>query len=678
LGKAYYEEKRDKLATGQYEMAKSLDPSDPTPYFYDAIEKQTTNRPVEALRDMEKSMELNDNRAVYRSRLLLDQDIATRAASLARVYNDLGFQELALVEGYKSVNTDPANYSAHRFLADSYLNMPRTQIARVSELLQAQLLQPINISPIQPSLGESNLLAISGGGPANPSFGEYNPLFERNRNALQLNGILGQQNTAGGEVVGSMLANNISASAGYYGFQTDGFRTNDDVKDTIFNLFTQASLSPKTSIQAEYRNRDSQYGFLQLRALPDDFSSTRRFEKERESVRLGFHHAFSPGSDLIGNLMYSKEKWLVTEVIDPVYVPLFEDKIKNDAKSAELSYLLTRENFKLITGAGYFSISGEDQINISILGILIDPTLPPDEYIIIPSTLNNDTKHKNIYAYLNVNYPKNVTFTIGGSYDDFSSESDVINKKTQFNPKFGITWNPVSATTIRAAAFKVLKRTLITDQTLEPTQVAGFNQFYDDDNGTEYWKYGLAIDQKFSKSVWGGAEYTWRDMTVPFVSLDSLTGASSLEKVDWKEENGRVYLFWTPTTWLALNGGYSYEHLKRDKQFALGASDVTTQRVPLGANFFHPSGLSAIIKAIHYDQHGSFEPIVSDGTFTDASDKFWVCNAAISYRLPQRYGFLSVGATNLFNQSFNYFDSDLANPAIQPVRTFFARVTLSL
>ncbi len=54
LGKAYYEEKRDKLATGQYEMAKSLDPSDPTPYFYDAIEKQTTNRPVEALQDSGK------------------------------------------------------------------------------------------------------------------------------------------------------------------------------------------------------------------------------------------------------------------------------------------------------------------------------------------------------------------------------------------------------------------------------------------------------------------------------------------------------------------------------------------------------------------------------------------------------------------------------------------------
>jgi hypothetical protein len=40
-------------------------------------------------------------------------------------------------------------------------------------------------------------------------------------------------------------------------------------------------------------------------------------------------------------------------------------------------------------------------------------------------------------------------------------------------------------TTLRAAAFRVLKRTLITDQTLEPTQVAGFNQFFDDANLTE-------------------------------------------------------------------------------------------------------------------------------------------------------------------------------------------------
>jgi tetratricopeptide (TPR) repeat protein len=49
LGKAYFEERRDAMAGEQLDLAKQLDPNDPTPYFYDAIRKQTTNRPVEAL-----------------------------------------------------------------------------------------------------------------------------------------------------------------------------------------------------------------------------------------------------------------------------------------------------------------------------------------------------------------------------------------------------------------------------------------------------------------------------------------------------------------------------------------------------------------------------------------------------------------------------------------------------
>ena len=81
LGKTYYEEKRTKLDQREYAVAKGLDPKDPTPWFYDAIAKQTTNRPVEALQDMQKAIELNDNRAVYRSRLLLDSDLAARSAS---------------------------------------------------------------------------------------------------------------------------------------------------------------------------------------------------------------------------------------------------------------------------------------------------------------------------------------------------------------------------------------------------------------------------------------------------------------------------------------------------------------------------------------------------------------------------------------------------------------------
>jgi tetratricopeptide (TPR) repeat protein len=201
LGKAYYEEKRTGLDEREYAVAKELDPKDPTPWFYDAITKQTTNRPVDALHDLQQAIELNDNRAVYRSRLLLDADLAARSASLGRIYSDLGFQQLALVEGWKSANTDPSNFSAHRFLADSYSVLPRHEIARVSELLQSQLLQPINITPIQPRLAESNLFLISAGGPGALSFNEFNPIFNRDQLALQVSGLLGENSTYAGEGV---------------------------------------------------------------------------------------------------------------------------------------------------------------------------------------------------------------------------------------------------------------------------------------------------------------------------------------------------------------------------------------------------------------------------------------------------------------------------------------------
>ena len=124
LGKAYFEEKRYNLAGTQFDLAKALDPNDPTPWFYDAIQKQTQNRPVEALRDLQKSIDLNNNRAVYRSKLLLDQDQAARGSSLARIYDNLGFEKRALMETAKSLSLDPANHSAHRFLSDAYLNIP--------------------------------------------------------------------------------------------------------------------------------------------------------------------------------------------------------------------------------------------------------------------------------------------------------------------------------------------------------------------------------------------------------------------------------------------------------------------------------------------------------------------------------------------------------------------------
>jgi outer membrane receptor protein involved in Fe transport len=53
-------------------------------------------------------------------------------------------------------------------------------------------------------------------------------------------------------------------------------------------------------------------------------------------------------------------------------------------------------------------------------------------------------------------------------------------------------------------------------------------------------------------------------------------------------------------------------------------------------------------------------------------------DAALSYRLPKRYGLLTIGVSNLTDEDFEFFDSDRDNPRIQPDRVFFGKITLSL
>ncbi len=691
LGKAYFEEKRDKLVTDQLDMAKSLDPLDPTSFFYDAIEKQTTNRPVEALQDMQKAIQLNDNRAVYRSRFLLDEDLAARSASLARIYSDLGFQQLALVEGWKSLNTAPDNYSAHRFLSDSYSALPRHEIARVSELLQSQLLQPLNVTPVQPRLAESNLFAVEGGGPADVSFNEFNPLFLRDRVGVQVSGIVGENGAAGEEVTVSGLYKKASLSVGQYHFETDGFRQNNDLTDDIYNAFLQYQVSHKTSVQAEFRHRDTERGDLSLRFFSDDFLSNLRQEDETDTVRAGFHHAFSPGSELIGNFMYQKADRSLGDRLD-IFPPFPVQEVigiewEEDAYGGELQYLFSSKYIKVTSGAGHFDREAEKKIKDK----LFDTSVTPPAFITDfnpPRSDNEDVRHTNVYVYSYINYFKNVTITLGGSAEFF--RSDTVSRsegqpktrtdqdEDEFNPKFGITWNPFVNTTVRGAVFRTLKRLLITDQTLEPTQVAGFNQFFDDANATEAWNYGIAVDQKFSQNVFGGAEYSQRDLEVPFSQI----GAPGVTHVGWNEWLTRAYLYWTPHTWLALSAEYLFERFEREQGFfTFGTKTLETHRVPLGINFYHPSGFSARLKGTHFDQRGSFERQMAIGVFESGKDQFWLVDADVSYRLPKRYGFITVGAKNLFDKNFEYFDtgvgSHIQNPAVQPERMFFARVTLS-
>jgi hypothetical protein len=599
---------------------------------------------------------------------LLDSDLAARSASQARIYSDLGFQQLALVEGWKSVNTDPTNYSAHRFLADSYSILPRHEIARVSELLQSQLLQPLNMTPIQPRLAESNLFLISAGGPAGLSFNEFNPIFNRNGINFQSTGLAGENDTYAGEGVLSGIYKKASFSLGGFHFQSDGFRKNADQNDNIGNAFFQLEVSPQTSIQGEYRYRNSVRGDIRLRFFPDDVFPDETNKEETQTARVGLRHAFSPNSIILSSFIYQDANFSVRENEIPrnPFATFSDAKRPESSFSAELQHLFRSQYFNLTSGVGYAKSDGEVDITA---GTILPPPLPPLS-VIIRSSSDTDLKHANVYTYSYINLLKNVTFTLGASGDFVSSDSPEFKGEDQFNPKFGITWNPFPATTVRAAVFRVLKRKLITNQTLEPTQVAGFNQFFDDRNGTDAWRYGGAIDQKFTKDLFAGVEFSKRDLESPFVT----NNVGRIENMH--EYLARNYVFWTPHAWWALTAEYMFERFKSQ-----GLTDqpekLNTHRVPLGISFFHPSGLSAALKATYSNQDGRFV-LLNSGDVRSGSDDFWTVDAAISYRLPKRYGFITVGATNLFDQKFKFFDRDARNPTIQPDRTFFARITLAL
>jgi tetratricopeptide (TPR) repeat protein len=690
LGKGYFEAKRTGLDEREYGVAQQADPNDPTSWFYRAITKQTTNRPVEGLRDIQTAIELNDNRWVYRSRLLLDEDLAARSASLGRIFTDLGFQDRALVEGWNAVSVDPGNFSAHRLLADSYAILPRHEIARVSELFQSQMLQPINTTAIQPRLGESSLFLLSAQGPSALAFNEFNPLFSRDQINVQGSFLAGEDDTLAGEGILSGIYKKFSFSAGYSGFKTDGFRENNQQDDQIANAFLQAEVSPSTSIQGEVRYRKLESGDLTLRFDEGDFNTAQTELTDGTSVRAGLRQEFGPSVTLLASYMHS-DKDTEFALPEPEILSDFTIDRKEKADSLEAQMLFRSRIVKVVAGGGYFDIDSNEVNTFSIE----DPIFGFTDI----TTTDARTKHTNLYGYGYITPAKNFTVTVGASGDFFEEtgesfsdvqipgfppgepvpiEAAVLGEKDTFNPKVGATWNSAFGTTLRGAWFRTLKRTLITDQTLEPTQVAGFNQFYDDASGTEATVYGGALDQRIGGSVFAGAEYTRRELTIPLFSFPG-PGEIVVTEGEGDERLARAYLSIAPHPWLALGAQYQYEKLEIDPEVLFFYSTIETQRVPLFVRFFHPSGFSAFAGTTYLKQDGEFlefGPMGEPG-FAPGETSFWVVDAAVSYRLPKRYGFLVFGVNNLTDETTPYQATDPRNLSIRPGRVIFGRVTVA-
>jgi len=682
LGKAYFAERADSpgayldvlealftgeevdLAGEQFAIAKELDPKDPTAWFYDAILKQSQNRPVEALRDVQEAIRLNDNRAIFRSRELLDEDRAARGASLARIYDDLGFEQLGVNEAAKSLAYDPASTSAHRFLSDIYASQPRREISRVSELLQAQLLQDVNINPVQPSLSATNLNVFTGGGPTTPGLGEFTPLFERNQAQLNVSGEIGSNETKAGEAIVSAVYDQFSLSAGQYHYKTDGFRENFGLEHNITDIFAQAAVTPEFNIQGEVRIRRTENGDRALKYDPDFYVNEWNEDNDEDMARLGIRYSPSPRSDVIGSVIYtnSREK---LQTPQEIFVDLRD---KNKAIQAEGAYLYSETSWNAVAGYGFTEVDVKERFRAVFPGI---PGLfPPEDF----RDRNSDTiTQHSAYAYSNIEFPESATWTLGVSYDVYDQED--FNRKIA-SPKLGLQWDIFENLRLRVVTLRTLKPAPATDRTIQPTQVAGFNQFFDDVNGTEAWLYGVGLDARLTQDLSGGLEASARDVSEPTKEADGY----QLNDHDERLYSG--YLYWTPHPEWALRGEVALQLFENnDDRFV--PKRIRTLTVPLSATYFSPMGFFASATGT-YVNHKVNRQRNSD--FPDGHDSFVLADAAVGFRFPERRGLVSFEVQNAFDKKFSYQDdnfrdervnSELKTSPFFPERTFIARMTLN-
>ncbi|MGH8605401.1 MAG: hypothetical protein ACREXR_22210, partial [Gammaproteobacteria bacterium] len=349
------------------------------------------------------------------------------------------------------------------------------------------------------------------------------------------------------------MFDNFSHSLGQFHYQTDGFRDNNDLTQDIYNVFVQASASPKLSVQAEATHREVEHGDLLFDFDLDEPSDpTFRRDFRADSVRVGAHYTPAPHSDFVASWIYQDTKSSRIE---------FEEPREEDSRGylAEAQYLYRSRHIDVLVGGGFNDVE-----------------------------LRTDFQHGNGYAYSYIRYPADFSWTIGVSVDEQQSGD---NDLSQANPKIGLMWDVTRYTTLRLAAFRTLKRSLLFDPTIEPTHVSGFNQFFDDPTRTDARRYGIAIDQKFSANVYGGLEISKRDLFVP-------RGVSAIE--DWDEELLRAYLDWTPHPRVAISTTYQFENFENESDFS--PPNTVTHLAPLTLSYFDPSGFFADLRTTYVNQ----------------------------------------------------------------------------
>ncbi len=708
LGKAFSNADDNRHAQKEFARARALDANDPTVWLYEALLDDQESRVNDAVNNLEKSQELNNNRSVYRSQMLLDQDRAVRGANLARIYQDAGMGDVSLREAVKAVNSDYANYSSHLFLANTFFNLRdanginlRYETPYVSEDLLANLLAPVGAGTLSQQISQQ----------------EYAKLFERDGVGMSSD----SQYASHGDW------RQDASEYGTYGstsfaleqfYQSDhGYRANSDMEELTYDFRLKQQLTSRDSAYAQVTLANSSGG-NQIPYFSQDAATNSPFrfqDKQNPLMLAGYHHEWVPGVDTLLLLSRLNDTYSVTNPGLPSYLitrdqpggtvdgllpfPASENyRSTFNTYSAELQQIWQADQWTTIAGArlqsGTFKTTDFIDPGITVSGV-------------VPPTAQDTSAHferENIYAYEQWQALDSLRFIGGVAYDRLLIPQNFryapISAGTEIHyhalPKAGLIWVPWQDTTVRAAcAEAVAGASFDQDFQLEPTQVAGFNQAFRSllpeavagaNAGATLTTYGISLEQKLPTRTYLAVEAGLLKSTVQRqagtfefdYNTFELGPATMLEQQRFSEENLTFSTHQLAGRDWSLGASYRVSRARLDDHFPeipdavaevnnfanRSRTSATLQTVGMQAIYQNPAGFFAQLEGLWTHQD-------NDDPNAPAGEAFWQCNLLVGQRFFHRHTEITLGILNLTDVNYRLNPLNLYQETPRE-RTFYA------
>ncbi len=651
--KMLYQLKRFDQALDLLKAAQELDPLDPTPHLYRAIVLRDLNRPTEAIEAMNKAVALNDNRAVYRSRFLLDRDLATKSVDLSILYSQLGLSSWARNKAMASVKQDYTNFAGHIFLSGALLGLEGRGGAGSSELLQGQLLMPANSNSFN-------------------TFNEYTSFFESPSINGELRGSMGNfdHRAASFAAFGGIPSANLAFNLGGSYVETDGWRENCFYRFADLVGAFKWDPTPRDGLMFIMTHPNTKTGDIgyEVDFPPDPYDWNRtRFTR----TEFGYHHHFGPQSDLLfffthlkvdgSMLLHSRTRILIPPPPPFVLEGFQHIDYHTPYYQAQGQYRFRLGGHQIILGTvQHFGEHGAESETRSYLELLGFRFRLPVSWV----GHDLDTRFQSYYVQDTWRLAPWLTLE-AALYSDHMNRNNVFSGAQwaihEFNPRLGVIIEPTPGDTIRLAAFRYI--TPFDAKRLDPTEVAGVTIFRSTLEGSLAREADLVWEHEWSSGFFSLNPF-YLEREYPYK-----TRQAGMERM--ARTHGRVKgleAAFNQIIWhgLGLNVGYRYMEVDDEENPVANRKD---HMLSAGLTYLHPSGLFASVSETYRHE---------DLKAPDRHDEdIWLTDGQLGYIFPGRRGSASIAVRNIFDRRFNWVTDLFAFRGRTPAREIVGTVSLN-